>query len=443
MPARDTVLAQARRAYHALPRPLRRALNPLAAHILSLIAACGDLGDGQAPAGSGVTVAGLFSSPSGIGEGARLCADALEALGWQVERLDLAPQLGLAIPALRRPPDPMLARGPIILHLNPPLFRSGLALIGRRRRRRRMVIGYWAWELEHAPRSWRRAASGLHEVWTPSTFSAAALKPVLDVAVHVVPHPVTTRAAAPARTDFGLPEEACIFLGFASLHSNLARKNPQATIEAYAQAFPARRGDVLLVIKLDGDTVAPDLARALHAQAAACACPVRFLTEALDQTARDRLIASCDVLISLHRSEGFGLTMAEAMALGRPVVATAWSGNMDFTLSGRAALVRAMLVPVRDPQGFYDPAMRWAEPDLAEAAAWLQRLAATPALRQRLAEAGARMVLPARFAAALRETALAAGTILLQSSVAAPSVDAQAVDAQDGSAGRVAGCRGF
>ncbi|HVX57101.1 MAG TPA: hypothetical protein VHA37_05190, partial [Candidatus Saccharimonadales bacterium] len=85
------------------------------------------------PAGSGVTVAGLFSSATGMGEGARLCADALESLGWRVERLDLAPALGLHAPNLRRPPEPMLARGPVIVHLNPPLFRNGLALIGRRR----------------------------------------------------------------------------------------------------------------------------------------------------------------------------------------------------------------------------------------------------------------------------------------------------------------------
>jgi glycosyltransferase involved in cell wall biosynthesis len=401
------LLPLARRFYHTLPPKMRYRLIPLAGFILQILARRAEIAALPPPAGSGITVAGLFSSPTGIGEGARLCADALERLGWRVERLDLAPPLGLDVPDMRRPPEPALAHGPIILHLNPPLFRNALALI-KRRRRQRPVIGYWAWELETVPDHWRHAAPGLTEIWTPSRFSAVALRRTVTLPVRVVPHPVAPRTVLPGRAHFGLPGDACIFLSFANLHSNLARKNPQATLHAYARAFPVRRLDVLLVIKLDGEEVAPEMAAELRGLAAACPCPVRFLTGMLDQNVRDTLIVSCDVLVSLHRSEGFGLTMAEAMALGVPVIATAWSGNLDFTLPGQAAMVPAALVRVEDPQGFYAPDMHWADPNIGEAAFWFRRLAESPALRREMAAASAKTNLPAHFSAALRQTALAA-----------------------------------
>ncbi len=396
----------ARRIYHMFPPRLRYRLIPFAGLMLQLLARRENAAALPAPSGSGVTIAGLFSSPTGIGEGARLCADALERLGLRVERLDLAPALGQDVPAMRRPPDPPLARGPIILHLNPPLFRNALALI-KHRRRRRMVIGYWAWELENVPEYWRDATSGVKEIWTPSRFSAAALRRAVPVPVRVVPHPVVPRRIPANRADLGLPEDACIFLCFANLHSNLARKNPLATLQAYARAFPIRRLDVLLVIKLDGEDVAPAMAVELRSLAAACPCPVQFKTGILEQDTRDTLIVSSDVLVSLHRSEGFGLTMAEAMASGIPVIATAWSGNLDFTLPGQAALVPAALVRVNDPQGFYATDMHWAEPNIDEAASWFRRLAESPALRHEMAAASARTNLSELFQAALAHTALA------------------------------------
>jgi glycosyltransferase involved in cell wall biosynthesis len=400
------LLAFARRIYRGLPPQLRRHLLPLARLVL-LLFTWRKRSPLPRPAGSGVTVAGLFSSPTGIGEGARLCADALERLGWRVERLDLAPSFGQDLPELRHAPEPPLADGPIILHMNPPLFAHARALLGRHRRKRKL-IGYWAWELEKVPGDWSAAATGLDEIWTPSRFCADAVQRAVTVPVRVVPHPVAKTRIAPARTSFGLPEDACVFLSFVNLHSNLARKNPRATLQAYARAFPTRRLDVLLLLKLDGEDVAPKMAAELRSLAASCPCPVRFVTGTLPAERRDQLIASCDGLISLHRSEGFGLTMAEAMALGVPVIATAWSGNLDFTLPGHAGLVRAATVPVEDPQGFYDPTTVWAEPDLDEAASWLQRLAASPALRRAMADASTEISLPALFAAALQHTALAA-----------------------------------
>lgn len=407
MRAPSTMLPQARSLYRSMPADVRRLTDPAARLIMRSLNRFKQRLDATAPEGEGVTIAGLFSTPCGMGEGARLCADALQRLGWRVERLDLSPTLCLDSPSMCLDPELPLARGPVIIHLNPPRFRMALALIGRGRLRRRPVIAYWAWELEELPPEWCRAARGLTEIWTPSDFSATALRSRLRIPVRVVPHPVPRRTVAADRSRFGLPKRTCIFLTFVNFHSNVARKNPQATIAAYARAFPVPRDDVLLVIKLEGALAAPDLAHRLRTMAADCACPVRFIIGTLDQAGRDALIASCDVLVSLHRSEGFGLTLAEAMSFGTPVVATAWSGNLDFMAPYQGSLVRADLVPVCDPQDFYAPGGRWAEPDVGEAAGWLRSLADNPQLRTRLTESAAGLDLVRRFEAAVSGTCLA------------------------------------
>jgi glycosyltransferase involved in cell wall biosynthesis len=169
--------------------------------------------------------------------------------------------------------------------------------------------------------------------------------------------------------------------------SSLSRKNPEGTIAAFRMAFGADPG-TRLIVKTQRLATLPEAAARLSALAAAPNIELRDAT--LNDAGMEALYAEADVLLSLHRAEGFGLTIAEAMRRGVPAVATDWSGSADFLTPDVGVPVPARLVRAEDPQRTYHhPGMRWAEPDLEAAAAALRRLRADPALRQRLGTAAA------------------------------------------------------
>jgi glycosyltransferase involved in cell wall biosynthesis len=170
-------------------------------------------------------------------------------------------------------------------------------------------------------------------------------------------------------------------------NSSAARKNPKGVIDAFARAF-GEDPDAKLVIKTQNGALAPQLLADLRARTPA---NVEIIDEVWPYARVKSLIATADVLISLHRAEGFGLTVAEAMAIGTPVIATGWSGNLDFMDATCALVVPSSLVPVDDPQGIYK-GQTWAEPDMEAAAQALRRLRREPGLAKQLSEAGKRRV---------------------------------------------------
>ena len=245
------------------------------------------------------------------------------------------------------------------------------------------------------PPSWRAGLRFVHTFWVPSHFTADALRPMLPadgrIGLHVVPHPVAVAPPVPSAMDraaFGLPAEAVIVLVSASLASSFTRKNPLAAIAAFRAAF-GDRSDRLLLLKLNHADHFPDDLTAVQASMAG-ATNIRIETRMLPHADRHAMTACVDILLSLHRSEGFGLVLAEAMLMGVPVVATGWSGNMDFMDANSAALVDFTLVPARDPRGVMQvPGAIWAEPDIASAAAQLRRLADDVDARRTLGARGA------------------------------------------------------
>jgi len=201
---------------------------------------------------------------------------------------------------------------------------------------------------------------------------------------HVLDHPKNTPQARPkeAASVGRRPFTVLVILNIAS---SFERKNPCTAIKAFRQAFgddPACR----LIVKHSNASAYPK-ALQLMAEAAGGASNVVFLSEVMDAAGIDRLYAEADVVMSLHRAEGFGLVVAEAMLRGIPVVATAWSGNTDFLTHETGIPVGYNLVPAQDPQNTYEhPNMSWADANINEAAEALRTLRAQPELRLRLGQ---------------------------------------------------------
>ncbi|THD58925.1 glycosyltransferase [Phenylobacterium sp.] len=370
------LISSARRLWRqALPEPVRKLAAPVLNTALeTYVRRAARAAHGAERTEGPIKLVGYFAGSHGIAASARLAARAFEALGVPVERLDVT---DAKLDWAGRLTAPVSASA-WIFHLNPPELLAALACLGPRR----LVgprYGYWAWELPRAPLRWRRDAALVDEVWAPSRYTAHALAGAA-APVRVVPHPLfledyTNVAPAPRTAGF---QGVSVF----DFNSSLARKNPQGAMIAWTRAFGGH-DDCVLTLKTQNGALFPDRLATLCASAPS---NVRIVDEVWPYERVKSLIAGADVLVSLHRAEGFGLTPAEAMALDTPVVATAWSGVLDFMDEDCALMVPATPTPVADPQGVYR-GQAWAEPDLEAAAAMLARLRAEPGLGRRLAEA--------------------------------------------------------
>jgi glycosyltransferase involved in cell wall biosynthesis len=199
------------------------------------------------------------------------------------------------------------------------------------------------------------------------------------------------------RARFGLPRDKFLFLSLFDLNSYSARKNPRAAIEAFRLSGLA--GSCALVIKVQN--VAGNEADFAALQTSVRDLPgTVLLTETLSRAEITALEAACDCFVSLHRSEGFGLAIAESMLLGKPVISTDWSATAEFVNADNGCPVPAKLVTLDQNHGPYAKGSTWAEPDVKHAAEWMKRLFADRALAARLG-AAARTTIETRFAPAV------------------------------------------
>lgn len=225
------------------------------------------------------------------------------------------------------------------------------------------------WELPRAPALWAGGLAAIDEIWAPNAFVAEAFAAIHDGPIHIVPPCVELDFAEPAeRTAFGLAPDVFYFIFTFDYHSFPARKNPLGLVEAFHAAFPDREARVGLILKSTG---APrDHAEAERAVARLAGEDPRIVV--IDDTfSRDgllSLIACSDCYVSLHRSEGFGLAMVEAMLLGKPVIATDFSGSRDFLSEETGFPVALALRPVKHGDYIFADGQLWAEPDRDSAA---------------------------------------------------------------------------
>ncbi|MFN7941419.1 MAG: glycosyltransferase family 4 protein [Thermoanaerobaculia bacterium] len=256
----------------------------------------------------------------------------------------------------------------------------------------RFNIGYWAWEVEEFPEWMAASAARFDEIWAISGHAAAAIARRVDRPVRAFPLAIDVEGhRRRERSDLGLPE-GFLFVVCFDYDSVVERKNPLGAIRAYLRAFPspARVSGPRLLVKSVNGEFHPDQVAEL-AQVIAGRSDIELVDGYRSRRAQLQLLASCDALISLHRAEGFGLSMGEAMALGKPVVATAYSGNLEFMTPETARLVPYELAAI--PAGAGPYAGRWAEPDLDAAAIALRSLASDPQAARELGDRARRHVL--------------------------------------------------
>lgn len=318
-----------------------------------------------APPVDGANVVGYFGAASGLGERARelvacLRADGVAVSEWPVD-LDDAD-----LPAVRKVTIAVVTA----VQLASVRERLPVPFAGAER-----LIGYFFWELGTVPDDQRWGIGMVDEIWAPTEFVRAAYAAATDRPVRLVPLPV---AAPPPGLETGAPSPSEPFTFLASFDhlSVMERKNPIGAVAAFQRAFPTGHPStpaVRLIVKTMNGERRPEAVERLRA-AIGDDRRIELRDERLDVADQFALIERADALVSLHRSEGLGLHLAEAMWLGTPVVATGYSGNLDLMDDSCAALVRYELIPVRHGDDAYPETARWADPDLDHAAALMQRL---------------------------------------------------------------------
>jgi len=349
------------------------------------------------PRERGFNVVGYITGNLGLGVAARNTISRLVAAGESVSVVDINPGHrhsgnDTTHACLPRPTFES-AYSTNLFHLNPPeALGHRLAWQPLLSVKTSLNVCVPFWELPLLPPSWVEALRCMDYVLAPTRFiEAACLRALPSHSVIYYPQSVHLPEAIVAdRRRWSIPADVVSFLVTFDINSDVARKNPWASIEAFSLAFPADVS-VCLVVRVNGQPETPITMQQMVALEAAAAADPRIRLVRGPLAYRDvlSLYASCDVLVSLHRAEGLGLHLMEAMSLGKPIVTTGWSGNVDFMDEDSACLVPAHFVPVEATQESYSPRIigpgqYWAEPNVAVAAEYLRQLADDSEYRLRI-----------------------------------------------------------
>ena len=319
----------------------------------------------------GVDVLGFFTSEHGVGEAARVLTSTLRSASISVSTIDYTDTQSRREHAYN---CDNVGRYKVLLasinsdqlsaahtHIKPELFDD------------RYVIGQWFWELEDAPAWFAPAYPLVNELWAPTHFIEGMLRANVPSSVHVeyVPLPVQIPVidASLTRQRFGI-DERFMFLFVFDFMSVMKRKNPLGLIEAFTSAFTEGEGPQLVIKGINGDKRPAE--HAVLSEAVAQRSDISLIDEYFTRAETSTLISMANAYVSLHRSEGLGLTISEAMTLGVPVIATGYSGNMDFMRPGNSLLVPGTRVLVGDGAEGYPPTATWMEPDISQAARYMR-----------------------------------------------------------------------
>lgn len=336
----------------------------------------------------GVNLIGHAGARSGVGEDLRTAARALESAGIRFVVRNVNPSTD--IPFEEGELNARLSDdSPFSINMFCMAGMETVTVLSTRQHlmEGKLNIGFWPWELPEWPRLWSHTPCLMDEIWASTSFTAAAYRRSTSVTVRQVPMAVTADGTQSlTREEFGLPQDRFLFGYSFDGHSSFSRKNPEAAVRAFRLAFSGGDEPVGLVLK--GLRVTEHGAwRTLQSLAAEDRRIVLISTSMPRDVLLD-LYRAIDCFVSLHRSEGFGRNIAECMLLGKPVIVTDYSGNVDFTREDTAALVSANLQRVNEGEYPFGAGQFWADPSIEEAAEHMQRMVLDEDWRTGIAGAG-------------------------------------------------------
>ncbi len=335
----------------------------------------------------GVNLIGLLRAQMGLGQSCRLLADMFEHSKYPVSLYDF--NLGSSLMStedhtLDDKITDELKYNINLIHINPDEMKLLYTRMNPREWEKRYNIAFWLWELEEIPKDWQRYFPLLDEIWTPSEFISRNLRKITDLPVTTIPYCVKAPTNEKyTRTYFKLPEDKFLFLAMYDSNSTRERKNPMGVIRAFKKAFSPEDKNVGLVLKINNareedikllkgmlkDYERKNPMGVIRAFKKAFSPEdknvglvlkinnareedikllkgmlkdyenIYYITKVMSKVKVNSLIKAADVFVSLHRAEGFGLVMAEAMLNDTPVIATNWSSNTEFMNEKVACMV--------------------------------------------------------------------------------------------------------
>jgi GT2 family glycosyltransferase/glycosyltransferase involved in cell wall biosynthesis len=336
----------------------------------------------------GVNLLGFLSTQSGLGTAARGCLQALESCNVPIYVVDVPPWSGGL--DLRRPVQ--LPYRISLIQQNADMMERFVRAYGYECLVGSYNIGYWFWELPSLRSDWFSAFSYVDEVWAPSEFCRQSFQCLTSRCVLILPPVVDglDRRLVHGRKHFGIPDDVFVFASIFDVSSQIERKNPFCLIKAFRQEFGDSK-DVLLCLKFSQPQYDHTMVNRLE-ESIAGALNIRTFRQTLSDEEINSFQNVIDCLVSPHRSEGFGLNLAEAMYLGKPVIATRYSSNLDFMNDENSYLIDYKLTPINQNAGPYFKGSVWADPSVEDLACVLRRVFERRDEREQKGRAAARSI---------------------------------------------------